>query len=75
MTDLVETYGGGRLHERPQRFRWKGAWLLVEHIQARWREPGSLLFRVRAGDGQLYQLKYNRDTDAWEVRPHPHRGP
>lgn len=64
----VETYAGGRLHERPRRFSWGGRWLRVTRVLRRWREPERLCFQVAAADGGLYLLKYHYPEDAWEGR-------
>jgi len=64
----VETYSGGRLHERPLRFTWEEKWLEVEEVAAAWQEPGSYFFRVRAAPG-FFVLKYHQGRKAWEVRP------
>jgi hypothetical protein len=67
LSDLVETYSGHRLHERPVRFQREGSWYTVVQVLDRWQEPGALCFRVLAGDGQKYLLEYNREDDFWKV--------
>ena len=67
MSDLVETYSGHRVHERPMRFQMKGAWHTVIQVLSRWQEPDSLCFKVLAEDGQEYSLKYNQEKDIWKV--------
>ncbi len=67
MSDLVETYSGHRVHERPVRFHREGSWYTVVEVLARWQEPGALCFRVLAGDGQQYLLEYNQEHDFWKV--------
>ncbi len=64
----VETYSGQRLHERPQRFTWLGAWLEVRRVLRAWREPEHLCFIVTANDSQRYLLKYFPRRDVWEVQ-------
>jgi hypothetical protein len=65
----VETYSGGRLHERPRRFTRGGEWLKVRRLLAQWREPPRLCFRVVAEDHHLYFLSYQVFEDYWEVEP------
>jgi hypothetical protein len=65
----VETYSGSRLHERPRRFSWGGAWLEVQEVLRQWSEPEHLHFKVAAADGRIYLLTYCRPAEAWEVRP------
>jgi hypothetical protein len=66
---LVETYSGGRLHERPRRFTRGGEWLKVERLLKQWREPQRLCFRVVAEDQRRYFLSYQISQDYWEVKP------
>ncbi len=67
MSDLVETYSGHRLHERPVKFQSEGSWYTVVQVLARWQKPGALCFRVLAGDGRKYLLEYNQEHDFWKV--------
>ncbi|MBW1991080.1 MAG: hypothetical protein JRI59_02945 [Deltaproteobacteria bacterium] len=67
MNQKVETYSGGRLHERPRRFLWQGQWLQVEEVLDRWQTPEYLGFTVKAQDGRVYQLRYRHQQDAWEI--------
>lgn len=63
----VETYSGSRLHERPRRFFWNGAWREVRAVLERWRTPDCLAFKVTADDGCTYLLRYQRLLDTWEL--------
>ena len=66
----METYSGGRLHERPRRFTRGGDWLEVRRILEQWRDPDHLRFKVVAADHRVYLLKYYHVLqDAWEVGP------
>jgi hypothetical protein len=67
MSDLVETYSGHRLHERPLRFQKQGSWHTVVKLVSRWQEPGVLGFRVLAEDDQQYTLEYIQEQDVWKV--------
>uniref|UniRef100_A0A7C3V3X7 Uncharacterized protein n=1 Tax=Desulfobacca acetoxidans TaxID=60893 RepID=A0A7C3V3X7_9BACT len=67
MSDLVETYSGHRVHEKPLRFRRQGVWLAVVQVLSRWQEPGALGFTVLADDSRKYFLKYNQENDIWKV--------
>ncbi len=69
MSDLVETYSGHRLHERPVRFWRDGAWRTVTRVLDRWQEPEALHFKVRTAEGEEFHLQYHRTRDSWEVRP------
>jgi hypothetical protein len=70
----VETYSGGRLHERPRRFTRGGDWLEVRRILEQWRDPDHLRFKVVAADHRVYLLSYHVRQDAWEVEPAESRG-
>lgn len=70
MSDLVETYSGHCLHERPLRFQKQGSWHNVVQVLTRWQKPGALCFRVLSEDGQEYILEYNREQDLWKVDVH-----
>jgi len=78
LSDPVETSSGHRLHDRPLRFRWQGAWRTVAQVLSRWQEPEALGFTVLADDGQKYILEYNQENDIWKVgisrrgKPSPH---
>ena len=67
MSDLVETYSGHRLHDRPLRFKLHGSWKTVVQVLARWQEPAFLCFTVLADDGHHYALEYNQEKDFWKV--------
>jgi hypothetical protein len=67
LSDLVETYSGHRLHDRPLRFQRNGTWHTVVQVISRWQEPGFLCFKVLAEDGQKYSLEYNKEKDIWKV--------
>jgi len=69
MGDQVETYSGHRLHVRPQRFYWEGAWRLVAQVAAQWRTPQVLHFLVQDENQQWFHLEYQDHVDVWQVRP------
>jgi hypothetical protein len=63
----VQTYCGGRLHERPRRFTWEEAWLEVEDILREWRSPEESWFLVQAGDGRCFLLAYSWTAHSWRA--------
>ncbi len=73
----VQTYSGGRLHERPRRFSWQGVWLEVAAVLKEWRTPTSLGFLVADAGGRRFCLRYSWPEDAWQVEPRaaPGEGP
>jgi hypothetical protein len=65
----VECYAGARYPERPLAFWWLGERLLVEAVERRWREPGSLVFQVRVAGDRRFILIYDEVADVWRVEP------
>lgn len=63
----VEAYSGYKANERPQRFQLAGRSYDVVQILDRWHGPDSLYFKIRAGDGNDYILRYDSDRDEWSL--------
>jgi hypothetical protein len=64
---LVECYSGSAYAERPTALHWDGQRVEIVDVEERWRLPGELCFRVRAGDGRRFELFYNELNDIWEI--------
>jgi hypothetical protein len=58
----VECYSGRKADERPIRFRLEGRQYLVETVLDQWYDPESILYKVRADDGNLYILRQQTST-------------
>jgi hypothetical protein len=67
-TSLVECYSGSEYAEYPRAFTWQNRRLEVLEIMARRRNPAGKSFRVRAADGQAFDLFYDELNQAWQVR-------
>ena len=70
----VECYSGYRADQRPVRFSLGGRALQVLDVEDQWYSPSARYFRVRAGDGDRYILRYDEDRDSWSLsgyRRHP----
>jgi hypothetical protein len=67
----VECYAGYRGEETPRRFRSAGAWLEVENVVDRWRDPDHRYFRVHTVDGDTYVLRHDTESHCWELVPRP----
>lgn len=67
MNVTVESYAGYKGEERPLRFSLSGEFLEVTAIIDRWYGPGYRYFKVTAGDGNRYILKYDEAGDAWDL--------
>jgi len=67
MSDRVTCHAGSRYPERPTRFEWQGEWLAVEAVERQWREPGRIVFDVRAADGRRFALTYDVGAGTWQV--------
>jgi len=65
--DLVECHSGYTYADHPNAIRWEGDRLEIEEIEARWRIPGGLRFRVRVLDGRVFDLFYGELYDEWRI--------
>lgn len=65
----VECYAGRKADERPARFRLEGKQYSVEEVLDQWYEPDSILYKVRADDGNLYILgqQTSRPDGTWDL--------
>ena len=63
----VDTYDGYRSGERPLRFHLGRKRREVVELLDRWYGEDHDYFKVRADDGGVYVLRYNRDGDGWEL--------
>jgi hypothetical protein len=67
----VECYAGYQAEETPRRFRLAGAWLEVEKVVDRWRDPDHRYFKVNAATGHAYVLRHDTESQCWELVPYP----
>jgi hypothetical protein len=65
----VECYSGYEYAQRPRAFVWQGERFEVAQIDAEWRTPEGKSFRVRAPDGQVFDLFYRAMYDQWDIHP------
>jgi hypothetical protein len=63
----VECYAGHRAEESPRRFFLGQREISVSEIIDRWLDPDYSYFKVRADDGDIYILRYDRTTDTWQM--------
>jgi len=63
----VECYAGHRAEESPRRFFIGERAIEVIEIIDRWLDTNHRYFKVRGGDGGSYLLRYDQDTDTWEM--------
>lgn len=67
MAIRVECYAGYRGEQEPVAF-WLGERrLAVRAIVDRWFAPAQRWFRVEADDGDVYVLRYDEPSGAWEI--------
>jgi hypothetical protein len=66
-TVRVECYAGHRAEESPRRFFIGKREIKVIEIIDRWLDPAHSHFKVRGDDGGIYILRYDQDSDAWEM--------
>lgn len=63
----VDCYAGYRGEETPRRFRLGARTVEVAEIVDRWIDPEHRYFKLRGDDGDLYILRHDAETDAWEM--------
>jgi hypothetical protein len=62
MGEIVECHSNHTYAERPIALHWEGNRLEIIEITAQWRTPDKKYFRVRASDGQKFELSYDEAT-------------
>ncbi len=67
MVVRVEAYSGHKQNERPLRFELGDRWLEVEEVLDRWYDPDAVYFKVKAGDGNVYILRYSEMFELWTL--------
>jgi hypothetical protein len=65
----VECYAGYRGEETPRRFQLADSWLEIEEILDCWLAPDHRYFKVRGSDGEVYLLRYDVESQRWELLP------
>jgi hypothetical protein len=63
----VECYSGYQANQRPIRFALGCNLIAIEEIEDQWYSPSARYFRVRAGDGNVYVLRYDEEKDRWTL--------
>ncbi|MBN2242229.1 MAG: hypothetical protein JW793_06025 [Acidobacteria bacterium] len=67
MSVKVECYAGYKADQHPVRFILRDRALEVMEIEDQWYSPSKQYFKVRAGDGNVYILCRDEDSDAWDL--------
>jgi hypothetical protein len=65
----VECYSGRKADERPVRFRLEGREYFVKAVLDQWYDPESIIYKVRADDGNVYILRQRTSAPdgAWDL--------
>jgi len=63
----VRCYSGVEYAEYPVSFEWQGVQLQIVEILARRRYPDGKSFRVRTGEGRIFELFYEEESQAWHI--------
>jgi hypothetical protein len=63
----VETYAGHRADESPRAFSLGARRVEIVEELDRWLDPEHRYFKVRDDDGDIYILRYDVPSDAWEL--------
>ena len=64
---VVEAYAGYKGEETPRAFTLDGIRLSVDEILDRWYTETHSCFRIHAGDGRRYVLRYDLNQEVWEL--------
>jgi len=64
----VRCLAGSRANERPLSFLLDEREIGIRTIQAFWREPDYLYFKVETDEGRVYELRHHEYEDSWQVR-------
>jgi hypothetical protein len=67
MSDIVECHSDYTYAEKPIALTWEGQRLNIVEIPLQWRTPDGKGFRVRASDGQDFELFYREATNEWQI--------
>ncbi len=63
----VECYAGYKGDQYPRRFTLGDRVLEVKGIEDQWYSPSAQYFRVIAGDGNIYILRHDQETETWSL--------
>ena len=63
----VTAYSGYKVNERPLYFTVDDIRLEVRDIISRWAGPEKDFYKVKADDGRVYTLSWNRKSDYWII--------
>jgi hypothetical protein len=63
----VECHAGYRGDETPRRFRLGNRLIEVTEVLDRWLAPDHRYFKVRAAAGEIYILRQDVTSGAWEL--------
>jgi hypothetical protein len=69
----VECYAGYRGEVTPRRFGLAGAKIEIADVVDLWLAPDHRYFKVRDGDGHLYNLRNDIASGRWELTFFRHR--
>ena len=62
----VDAYSGHKAEERPRSITIGEKCLKVEEVLDRWYGEDHEYFKLRAEDGYIYIIRYDRKGDTWE---------
>ncbi len=63
----VECHSSYTYADRPFALTSKGQNQPIIEILTRWQIPGARCFRVRVGDGGVFELRYAEASNEWQV--------
>jgi len=66
--EIVLCHSGSTYAESPRALFWQGQRLGIQEILASWRIPEGRCFRVKAEDGNSFELTYHESDDRWSIQ-------
>ena len=69
MTELVECRSETTYAEKPIALTWEGTRREIIEILSRWRSPDGAHFRVRTGEGLVFELIWQEPVNQWYIQP------
>jgi hypothetical protein len=62
----VEAYAGYKANERPRSIKIRERVLPIVEVLDRWYGTDHDYFKLKAEDGYIYIIRYDRGTDVWD---------
>ena len=64
----VDEYSGRTANQRPRSFSLDERLYEIAAVLDQWYEPSATYFKVQTGDGKVYLLRYDGQSDEWTLQ-------